>query len=194
MKLRIITIALTISLILLSFVIGIGITYLLSIKVTNLFTEALLSSYISGAGSLLGGIFGGIVAFVVAKSQIYNEKERISTEKINKINNQLTLLIIELKSHLEVFEFMSKNKKDREKYRSSINIEIWKEVKYDLTNQIDQEDFKTLSDYYYDCRDLVNGTLPDYTVITDKDLELRINTLKKCIKLLEELKKHLCIK
>jgi len=172
-----------------SFVIGIGITYLLSTRVPDLFSEVLLSSYISGSGSFLGGLIGGIVAFVVARTQITSERKRIQNSKNNKINNQLSLLIVELKSHLEIFQMMSSiEKSKREEYRNSINLDVWKEVKYDLSDQIDQEDFESLSNYYYDCREIVDGTLPDYVEITDEDLEIRINLVKKRLENLELLK------
>ncbi len=175
-----------------SFVIGIGITYFLSIQIPDLFSEVLLSSYISGTGSFLGGIVGGFVAFIVAKTQIISERESIQITKDNKVNNQLSLLIVELKSHLEIFQLMSSlDKISREKYRSSINLEVWKEVKYDLSDRIEQADFESLSNYYYDCRELVDGTLPDYIDITDTDLEVRINLVEKRLITLEQLKDSL---
>ncbi|WP_214736933.1 hypothetical protein [Exiguobacterium sp. s162] len=149
---------------------------------SKLFSEIMVSSYISGGGSFLGGVVGGSVAYFVARHQIVYEKNKTESKERKNARNQIFMLSLELESHLEIFKLVIESKDDTlNSFKKSISLEVWNEVKYDLASYIPNDNFEELVFYYKDIKDLVHSDLPDYNSFTEDDILTRIRLVNSLL-------------
>lgn len=117
---------------LITFILGAFIFYLLIINNNNDFflTSSTITAFISSAGSLLGGLIGGFVAFVVARSQFLNDREQYKNKQNEVYLNLLRSLKNEINHNLEAIEVLDTNREAYYKYTNSLESEVWNKVKY----------------------------------------------------------------
>ena len=157
--------------------------YLIDIYNSKFFTETMLSSYISGGGSFLGGVVGGVVAYFVARYQILHERDIVEQKEREDISNKSYMLSLEIKNHLELFEQASSNDEfNINLYKKSFSVEVWTEVKYDLSSNMTNEEFEKIVLYYKDLRDWLRGDIEEYALFTANDIKSREKLLKSILK------------
>ncbi|MFB7160445.1 hypothetical protein [Lysinibacillus sp. NPDC056232] len=176
-----------VSMTLMTFVIGATFTYYLSVKDVLPMDATLYGSYISGIGSFLGGVFGGIIAYFVARTQFIIEKNKNEELNKNSFNNAIKSLQIEIKHNLEVFKIIKDgNNTEKLAYCNAFEINIWNEIRFNIVNELNQDLYTLIGVHYKDCKDLKAGLLPDYKELEKFNFNTRIKTAGKLLKDLEE--------
>lgn len=168
---------------LITFILGAFIFYLLIINNNNDFflTSSTITAFISSAGSLLGGLIGGFVAFVVARSQFLNDREQYKNKQNEVYLNLLRSLKNEINHNLEAIEVLDTNREAYYKYTNSLESEVWNKVKYDVNNFLPTELYKLLDDQNREYKDIKEALLPDYQNIDEIDFDVRLKVHKKII-------------
>jgi len=171
-----------VSLTLMTFVIGASFTYYLSVKDVLPMNDTLYGSYISGIGSFLGGIFGGITAYFVARAQYIIERNKSKELYINSFNNSIKSLQIEIKHNSEVFKIVNKAIIDEKlAYCSALENNIWNEIRFSIVNELNSGLYTLIGEHFKDCKDLKAHILPDYKEIDKFNIELRIKTAERLL-------------
>lgn len=145
--------------------------------------DSIYSGIISGVGSFFGGIAGGIVAFAVARSQFMNEKQKEKEQSDIKFKNILRGLLTELKHNTKILEFYKVSNK--EDYLIQLETDIWKQVRFDANNMLENTIFEIIDEVYREFKDMINKTI-GYEKIPP-NLEFRIKALNKVVKDIENL-------
>lgn len=161
-------------------------TYYYFLYDTILYNETIWGSYISGLGSFLGGLFGGLVAFMVAKAQVWQEDRKNRESSKNRFNNILKLLIVEVNHNIDIFKIMNQSGVEG-KLSNSLALEdqVWNEVKFNIISDLKEDFYKVLNNHFRECKDIKLKVLPDYQNLEKVDLTIRIKTAEKIVKDLE---------
>ena len=173
----------TISISLIAFICGTSLTYFFIIN--NNFTNdpTIYGSYISGIGSFLGGLFGGIFAYLVAKAQILNEKVKAAEKERQTNSNLLKALKIELQQNIDIFDLILEKSEIQEikKYCLSLEDDVWSEIRFQVISIFDLSTYSLLSIHFNECKDLKKQVLPEYQNLEVFDFGLRKQTAEKLL-------------
>lgn len=178
-----------ISLSLITFVIGTIVSYYLIINHTLSIDTTIYGSYISGFGSFLGGLFGGIIAYFVAKAQLLHEKSQEQATMKAKYRNFIKALKIEIEHNIEVFELVLEKEEIelREKYCLTLEDSIWSEIRFNIINLFDLELYTLLNIHFKECNDLKQKILPEYQNFSSFDFKIRIDTAKNILSKIQDI-------
>jgi hypothetical protein len=175
-----------ISSIAIAFVIGSNFSYFLLLKNKVLLTETTYSGVISGVGGFLGGVVGGLVAFGVSRSQFLQDKINEKNKQNVIYKNILRALLNELKHNKTIFLLISQsNEIDKNLFIESLEDQVWKKVKYDVNNFLDNNTYSLLDDHIREYSDLKKRILPDYKDLNKIDYKTRVLALEKITQILE---------
>lgn len=178
----------TISISLIAFICGTSLSYFLLIN--NNFTNdtTIYGSYISGIGSFLGGLFGGVFAYLVAKAQILNEKVKSAEKERQTNSNLLKAIKIELQQNIDIFDLvLEKNDiKEIKKYCLSLEDDVWSEIRFQVISIFDLNTYSLLSIHFNECKDLKKQVLPEYQNLETFNFGLRKQTAEKLLLDIEE--------
>lgn len=181
-----------ISISLIAFVIGCFMTYVIFIKNDLFFSNiTIAASIISGVGSVLGGLIGGVVAFGIARSQFVQNNNREQEKRKQSYLNLLKSLKTELKHNERILNLIVTNNSKRDDYIKLLSTDAWNNIKYNSNNFLPTTIYTILDEQSRDFKDIQEAVLPEYADFTERDFDLRMSTIKKTIKEIENEEKRL---
>lgn len=167
-------------------------TYVIFIKNDLFFSNiTIAASIISGVGSVLGGLIGGVVAFGIARSQFVQNNNREQEKRKQSYLNLLKSLKTELKHNERILNLIVTNNSKRDDYIKLLSTDAWNNIKYNSNNFLPTTIYTILDEQSRDFKDIQEAVLPEYADFTERDFDLRMSTIKKTIKEIENEEKRL---
>lgn len=184
--------SLLITLMLLSFTIGVFLTYLVIVNNSVLLEKEIISYIITGLSSLLGGISAGVIAFIVARSQILNERAKEKEKRNAKNLNLIKTLRNETKHNELIHEMiLSSDEKKINEYISLLESDVWENIKYEVNTFLPTSLYELIDDQSREYKDIKAGTLTEYKNPWNLDFQVRLETIRKINIRLREIKSNI---
>lgn len=120
-----------------------------------------LDTTFSFLSNITGSLIGGFIAYVVAKTQIDNQKEIEKNRENLKVRNIIALLRTELDFNHGILESVSEEVHSTDKVLTlkKLKLDVWEEAKFMLPLHLKEKTFDRINIHYRIIEELKNNEL-----------------------------------